>query len=210
MCKKRCILPFLFAILSLRYRTVKIPSLLENTSEDELVLSRWRNPPRESKARQLFVSALQIVCHEFPRRRLLTEFHHPIRGYLDYRVSIYSFLPFLRFFQNVALCVFLDFYLLYVRIYNYIFSSLVDEKSSRGWQISRTKSFKTLIALSSRIVILLLIAYISILSVSLLDVLLEENLRPILQIRSRLTKRVTGNSICRVVEWKERGRRKSM
>lgn len=43
MCKKRCILPFLFAILSLRYRTVKIPSLLENTSEDELVLSRWRN-----------------------------------------------------------------------------------------------------------------------------------------------------------------------
>ena len=173
-----CILPFLFAILSLRYRTVKIPSLLENTSEDELVLSRWRNPPRESKARQLFVSALQIVCHEFPRRRLLTEFHHPIRGYLDYRVSIYSFLPFLRFFQNVvvALCVFLDFYLLHVRIYNYIFSSLVDEKSSRGWQISRTKSFKTLIALSSRIVILLLIAYISILSVSLLDVLLEENL----------------------------------
>lgn len=167
MCKKRCILPFLFAILSLRYRTVKIPSLSENTSEDELVLSRWRNPPRESKARQLFVSALQIVCHEFPRRRLLTEFHHPIRGYLDYRVSIYSFLPFLRFFQNVALCVFLDFY---------IFSSLVDEKSSRGWQISRTKSFKALIALSSRIVILLLIAYISILSVSLLDVLLEENL----------------------------------
>lgn len=51
---------------------------------------------------------------------------------------------FLRFFQNlvVALCVFLDFYLLHVRIYNYIFSSLVDEKSSRGWQTSRTKSFK--------------------------------------------------------------------
>lgn len=78
--------------------------------------------------------------------------------------------------RSLRLCVFLDFYLLYVRIYNYIFSSLVDEKSSRGWQISRTKSFKALIALSSRIVILLLIAYISILSVSLLDVLLEENL----------------------------------
>lgn len=69
--------------------------------------------------------------------------------------------------RSLRLCVFLDFY---------IFSSLVDEKSSRGWQISRTKSFKALIALSSRIVILLLIAYISILSVSLLDVLLEENL----------------------------------
>lgn len=172
MCKKRCILPFLFAILSLRYRTVKIPSLLENTSEDELVLSRWRNPPRESKARQLFVSALQIVCHEFPRRRLLTEFHHPIRGYLDYRVSIYSFLPFassafskMSLFAPLRIPRFLFMYV-YIIIY-----------SPRWWrQISRTKSFKTLIALSSRIVILLLIAYISILSVSLLDVLLEENL----------------------------------
>lgn len=180
MCKKRCILPFLFAILSLRYRTVKIPSLLENTSEDELVLSRWRN----------LLARVKLDNFSFQHCKLFATSSLG-GGYLPSSTTLYAvtwtiafrFIPFFLSLpplspkcRSLRLCVFLDFYLLYVRIYNYIFSSLVDEKSSRGWQISRTKSFKTLIALSSRIVILLLIAYISILSVSLLDVLLEENL----------------------------------
>lgn len=180
MCKKRCILPSLFAILSLRYRTVKIPSLLENTSEDELVLSRWRN----------LLARVKLDNFSFQHCKLFATSSLG-GGYLPSSTTLYAvtwtiafrFIPFFLSLpplfpkcRSLRLCVFLDFYLLYVRIYNYIFSSLVDEKSSRGWQISRTKSFKTLIALSSRIVILLLIAYISILSVSLLDVLLEENL----------------------------------
>lgn len=171
VCKKRCILPSLFAILSLRYRTVKIPSLLENTSEDELVLSRWRN----------LLARVKLDNFSFQHCKLFATSSLG-GGYLPSSTTLYAvtwtiafrFIPFFLSLpplspkcRSLRLCVFLDFY---------IFSSLVDEKSSRGWQISRTKSFKALIALSSRIVILLLIAYISILSVSLLDVLLEENL----------------------------------
>lgn len=115
--KRRYRLLVRFVNLSLRYfsvacyRTVRIlRKRRENTSEDELQRSiEELEPPRESKARQLFVSALQIVWHEFRRRRLLTEFHHPIlyavTSPLDYRVSIYSFLlhgnfRFLRFFPK--------------------------------------------------------------------------------------------------------------
>lgn len=71
---------------------------LSRNGEDKLVLfvGLVRNPPC-SKARQLFASALQIVWHEFCRRLLTELYPYPIlyavTSVLDYRVSIYSFLP---------------------------------------------------------------------------------------------------------------------